>query len=145
MKACISCGENKPPEDFYFKNRSKGTLTGKCKLCVNETSREHYRNNKANYIDRNRRRREENQAFLKELKESQPCMDCGREYPYYVMQFDHVRGQKLFNVAEMKAESRERVLKEVSKCGIVCANCHAVRTFLRGSEEFDSLTRHVVY
>lgn len=31
---------------------------------------------------------------------SVPCVDCGKEYPPYVMDFDHVRGNKKFTIGE---------------------------------------------
>ena len=57
-----------------------------------------------------------------------PCADCGVQYPYYVMDFDHVRGEKLF---EISAGHRHiaLLLDEIAKCDVVCANCHRARTF----------------
>src|SRR6266700_1137161 len=72
--------------------------------------------------------------FLQE-KDS-PCMDCGMQWPPYVMEFDHVpeRGPKLFMV-NSKATSRSYSLAELreerAKCDLVCRNCHAIRTHIR--------------
>ena len=33
--------------------------------------------------------------YIRELKEKSPCRDCGKFFPYYVMDFDHVRGRKI--------------------------------------------------
>jgi hypothetical protein len=43
-----------------------------------------------------RERRERGKAYVDELK-SRPCVDCGVRYPPYVMDFDHVRGEKSLN------------------------------------------------
>jgi hypothetical protein len=44
------------------------------------------------------------------------------------MDFDHVRGRKLFNIgASLSTVSLVRLLKEIAKCEIVCANCHRLR------------------
>lgn len=59
-----------------------------------------------------------------------PCADCGNKYPYYVMQFDH-QDNKFKNVSAMTTYSKARLLSEISKCEVVCANCHAERTFKR--------------
>lgn len=61
-----------------------------------------------------------------------PCADCKVEYPYYVMQFDHL-GDKLFNIAKAVSSNVNlaSLIKEIAKCDVVCANCHAARTFLR--------------
>lgn len=68
-------------------------------------------------------------AWLDEQK-SQPCLDCGVQYPPYVMQFDHVRGEKKFNIGDAvnRPLSRARIAEEIEKCEIVCANCHMIRT-----------------
>jgi hypothetical protein len=58
-----------------------------------------------------------------------PCADCGIKYPPYVMQFDHVRGVKLFNIGSTgRGKSREALEEEIAKCEVVCANCHMERT-----------------
>jgi hypothetical protein len=69
--------------------------------------------------------------FLRELKQSSPCADCHVSYPYYVMQFDHVRGIKEFDLGSFAQRSMKRVLAEVGKCDLVCGNCHAERTHQR--------------
>lgn len=49
------------------------------------------------------------------------------------MDFDHVRGEKKFNlaVAANKNISIARIQDEIAKCDVVCANCHRERTFKR--------------
>lgn len=66
---------------------------------------------------------------------SRPCMDCGQTFPTYVMDFDHVRGEKLFNVSQGYQQKRTlaEVAAEIEKCDVVCSNCHRIRTF--GSKE----------
>ena len=73
---------------------------------------------------------DDKQNFIKNLKEKTPCADCGKHYPYYVMQFDHLR-DKLFNIASNTGKYKNVLLAEIDKCEIVCANCHAVRTYNR--------------
>jgi len=74
-----------------------------------------------------------NIEMIRNLKEA-PCMDCGGEFPYPVMDFDHRPGEiKLGNVAEMVSRNvaLERILDEIKKCDLVCANCHRIRTAVR--------------
>lgn len=49
------------------------------------------------------------------------------------MDFDHVRGEKKFNIsiAAVKLMSIAIVQSEIEKCDVVCANCHRERTFKR--------------
>jgi len=68
--------------------------------------------------------------IIREAKD-RPCADCGVQYPYYVMQFDHVRGEKKFNLGGGWNNSIEAIQEEIAKCDVVCANCHAERTYQR--------------
>jgi len=68
---------------------------------------------------------------LDKLKDA-PCMDCSGRFPSECMDFDHVRGKKLFMVNTAGAgRAWAKVLKEIKKCDLVCANCHRTRTRLR--------------
>ena len=70
--------------------------------------------------------------YLRDLKTKTPCVDCGINYPYYVMYFDHVRGVKHANVMELVSTlSKKRIDLEIAKCEIVCSNCHRIRTHMR--------------
>lgn len=69
---------------------------------------------------------------------SVPCADCGRVYPFYVMEFDHVRGEKAFNIGGAKV-SRKRLLDEIAKCDVVCSNCHRERTW---KNKWSAISRH---
>lgn len=60
---------------------------------------------------------------------SVPCSDCGKEYPWYVMDFDHVRGEKLRNVGSSRHMGYNKLKAEIEKCDVVCSNCHRLRTY----------------
>jgi hypothetical protein len=48
------------------------------------------------------------------------------------MDFDHVRGVKHKNVAELiPTLSKKKIDDEIKKCEVVCSNCHRIRTHLR--------------
>jgi hypothetical protein len=50
------------------------------------------------------------------------------------MDFDHVRGKKLFCVGSLVVQQgvgRRQALEEIAKCDVVCANCHRLRTSYR--------------
>jgi hypothetical protein len=73
---------------------------------------------------------DDNREYIKTLKENASCKDCGNKYPHYVMQFDHLK-DKRFNIGSRTSVSRLTLLTEIEKCEIVCANCHAKRTYER--------------
>ena len=58
-----------------------------------------------------------------------PCTDCGVKYPYYIMDLDHIRGDKVGNVGNVAKIAGFQALKdELAKCEPVCSNCHRERT-----------------
>lgn len=88
----------------------------------------HYYKNKVSLLAQSKARRDALQAEIDIIK-SRPCLDCGLQYPPYVMDFDHVRGKKSFQIGQSKCRSRDKVLAEIAKCDVVCSNCHRLRTF----------------
>ena len=82
-----------------------------------------------------RRRYHERSALIRAEKDK-PCADCGVRYPYYVMHFDHLGAEpKLFNLGRAGARAWASIQAEIAKCDVVCANCHAERTFRRLQRE----------
>ena len=91
-----------------------------------------YQNNKARHLEHSAQRKRALTLYVREVKEASPCADCGEQYPYYVMQFDHTGTDKVLSVAALRKQAGiERVKAEIAKCDVVCANCHAVRTWKR--------------
>lgn len=106
------------------------------KAYMKEYSQKYYLENmehlKAKTLVSNRRIRQRNREFLKEIKEKNPCMDCGKHFPYYVMTFDHIfeKSESLANLSRA-CVSIERLQKEIDNCELVCSNCHHIRTHER--------------
>lgn len=96
----------------------------------------HYEANKEIYRERARIHRKGQRAAVDRAirtAKARPCADCNVQYPYYVMHFDHVAGEKLFNLGNARMSMAVgRVVAEMEKCEVVCANCHAERTHRRG-------------
>jgi hypothetical protein len=131
---CRVCNIDKPESDFSPKNNGK--LNTRCKECSNEYARRHYRENK-NFRERrkacvaayNRRSYVERQKKLEALKDK-PCADCGVWYPPCVMEFHHLDPSNKTIEVPLLMNTRcrwERVLEEVDKCVLLCANCHRIR------------------
>ena len=105
-----------------------------------EAQARYYQDNKDRYAERNQIKRSAIRQYLMDWKESTPCADCGERFPYYVMDFDHRDpSEKSFNISNWSntTGSLETLKKEISKCDVVCANCHRHRTWsqrtMRGS------------
>ena len=90
-----------------------------------------YAANKAKVAAKKDRKRARLRQLVRETK-SQPCADCGGTFPYYVMDFDHVGDDKSALVSKLvNYGATQRLLDEMAKCEVVCANCHRIRTWHR--------------
>ena len=136
MKRCPRCGETKPPGEFGARrpNSDATYLRAYCRPCYKSIYQEYYKKNKALFTRRADRFHAAIRDLLRAAKEK-PCADCGRSFPYYVMEFDHREGEtKCFNIADVMGPCRvgkKRLLAEIAKCDVVCANCHRERTYQR--------------
>jgi hypothetical protein len=59
MKICTCCNTEKDDDEFYWKNKSLGKRQSYCKECQNLKSKEHYEDNKPQYVDRAKKQRVE--------------------------------------------------------------------------------------
>tara|TARA_R100000406_G_scaffold73516_1_gene53776 strand:- start:742 stop:1098 length:357 start_codon:yes stop_codon:yes gene_type:complete len=98
--------------------------------------KKHYQENKEYYKAKAKiskgNQRTLNRAFVNRVKQMYGCIDCGELDPI-VLDFDHVRGEKLNNIADMvhKAFSIQTIKEEIRKCEIRCSNCHRKKTHER--------------
>jgi len=75
-------------------------------------------------------------AIIQAIKSNTPCADCGKYYPYWVIDFDHVRGRKRGPMTRFVGDhSVGTLLAEIDKCDVVCSNCHRDRTHKRSYPE----------
>jgi hypothetical protein len=91
---------------------------------------EYYRRNREVERHRVRVRQAGMTELLRDLRRV-PCADCGGHFRPHQMDFDHRDpARKDFRLTAGRAMlmSTARVLAEVAKCDIVCANCHRIRT-----------------
>ena len=134
MKRCPGCGEVKPLSEFPKNAARSDGVHSVCKACRRRYDHERYERLHGRSIDYVPLRSERGRrAWLRALKEGKPCADCGRVFPPQVMQWDHRPGtEKLFELSNAYGGwTREAVLVEISKCDLVCTNCHVIRTFRR--------------
>lgn len=97
-----------------------------------ESQREWRRLHQDYYNQKRREARRRNRIIANGFK-NQPCADCNQWYPPCVMDFDHVRGVKEAEIADLvqKATTVDKLILEIMKCEVVCANCHRIRTCKR--------------
>ena len=132
-KKCCRCNRKKSLDEFTKRRSGKDGYNAACKACTRQATKDHYRKNKEYYKAKAPASKIKARAFVIQLKEVVPCLDCKIKYPYYVMDYDHVRGVKDFEISTSvkRGWSLDRIRDEVSKCDLVCSNCHRARTYNR--------------
>jgi hypothetical protein len=127
-KLCTKCG-NEPRA--FGKTKSWG------RICLNAAARANHAKNKVRNNARSReytsRRKRVVVEYVNAVKAS-PCTDCKQCFHPAAMEFDHLPGStKSFNIAALvhRAGKLDLIKAEISKCELVCSNCHRVRTWKR--------------
>ena len=80
MRICTKCKVNEP------RNKSSSY----CAKCHSEYQKMFYKKNPDKIIKSQLKRREQIRDFIIEEKKK-PCVDCKKSFPYYVMDFDHIK------------------------------------------------------
>ncbi len=133
MKHCNGCAKSVPIEDFYWKFKSRGIRQSRCKRCAATYKHENYIANRTRIVTRlrvsNLAAVTENRQRIWDYLIEHPCVDCGERDPI-VLEFDHVRGEKSFTIgsASRAPISWTKIIAEIAKCDVRCANCHRRKT-----------------
>lgn len=137
-RLCKTCRELKPLTDYYKRARYAGGVLPNCIDCARRRTQELWKGKSSAYRKEVRARaaaqkrkntRINNANILKLFTTG--CVDCSTTDPR-VLEFDHVRGQKRFDIALKRTCLTWKKLKvEIDKCDVVCANCHKLRTIGR--------------
>lgn len=127
MKYCGTCGNDKDESEFNKNKSKKDGLGSICRVCSNKRSKEDYVKNPTYYKLKAKERRIQERIYFYTWLQTKKCVDCGNT-DFRVLEFDHVRGEKSYNISSKIAVfNLETLLKEIEKCDIVCANCHKIR------------------
>ena len=123
-QSCKSCGESKPLNETNWRRTPVGSFYKKCKSC---------------YWSEEKVRRAENTRKVQEMKVEAGCRVCGYNKSPYALQFNHINPE---DKTRIKSNPRtayharwkmSRILEELSKCEVLCANCHAEHTHNSGA------------
>lgn len=128
-KSCPGCARLLPSSAFGKNCRKRDGHQTYCRECKRGFDAAYYRQDKTGQNERNRQNRQRNREHVWAYLERHPCVDCG-ETDSLVLEFDHVRGEKVRAVGELvnRAVSLETLQEEIAKCEVRCANCHRRKT-----------------
>lgn len=138
MKTCSKCNSSKPESEYYVKDSVSRRLHAQCKMCYKEHRITYYKEHYEKFGELYRHRARARKARIKnELRhklysfmESKRCVQCG-ERDLCVLEFDHIDPDtKAFGIAKglSYCYDWQKILKEIRKCQILCANCHKRKT-----------------
>ncbi len=123
MKTCTRCNISKPESEYHKKSNQK--LHSHCKDCHKKYVSDHYNRNKQYYLDKAVVARNKKLEWYHAIKSKLQCETCGENHPA-TLDFHHTDpSKKDFDVASATLRfSKEKIIEEIQKCKILCANCH---------------------
>lgn len=120
---CNKCGIDKDETEFVFKNKTKGKRHTICKECQKQYKLKYYYDNKQSHYERNNITRAKIAEVIDNYKENHPCILCG-ESSKECLDFHHLHDKDV-EVSKLRTfGSIRRVIEEIDKCVVLCANCH---------------------
>ena len=132
-KLCPKCNRILDESEFNWKVKNVKRAVH-CKDCSRKYIREHYKNNLQYYLNKAHKRNHEilikYHEYIGAYLCFHSCVDCG-EKDILVLEFDHKdRKQKDFDISSMYrlGYSVDKLVNEISKCDVRCANCHRRKT-----------------
>jgi hypothetical protein len=137
-KRCARCGETRDLAEFNRNSARRDGFQAFCQRCMQAYQAAHYEKNQKRHIARvrqdNVRRKAAVAAELETFLRAHPCVGCGTT-DIRVLEFDHRPEElKSANVSAMVGMGLpwDRILQEIAKCDVRCANCHRIKTITRG-------------
>lgn len=131
MKTCTKCGLTKCRGSFAKNAARKDGLQSWCRECKSISDKRYYSSHKAKMRQQINAARDASRAIsqrkLCDYLADNPCVNCGND-DIRVLQFHHRDpSTKERSVSELVSKySWRRCLEEISKCDVMCANCHIV-------------------
>ena len=128
-KKCNECKRWKHLKLFHPNKSCLGGVTGTCRECNRVRINKWYKDNRTRRQDMANRR---NQRIKQEiiLQFGNRCYDCKQQFQDCVYDFHHLdMSTKDFNPSAAITMGKEKREAELSKCIMLCANCHRIRHF----------------
>ncbi len=126
MKICYKCKSKKEVTEFNKNASRKDGLQTMCRLCDNKRKRTYYQNRKDKFISYNSKKKYKIAKWFEEYKRTLKCSKCD-DTRWYVLDFHHEDpSTKTSTLSKLVRQgySKEVIMLEVSKCIVLCSNCH---------------------
>lgn len=126
-KVCTQCKVDKPWQAYAFRSRKTKALASECKSCHNNKSKRKYKTNTKQETARVSKHREHIRQWFDEYKSNLKCSLCPENFGP-ALHFHHKDPEtKVKGVTRLVSDcaSKKRILAEIAKCVVLCANCHS--------------------
>lgn len=118
-KICCKCKETKEITEFYGSANDHHAFgrAALCKVCFNLSCMERWKATKVKAIS----------------YKGGKCVDCSlnlEESHFSVFEFHHLNPtEKEANWTKLRLKSWDKIINELDKCVLLCANCHRIRHY----------------
>lgn len=112
MNICVTCNSSFSPTRLWQKYCSS--------KCRNNSPYKKVRTSSFQQVRRD---------LINKIKIDRGCAICGYNDHAAALDFNHTQGDKKFNVSQDPKVALHRLLEEIDKCEVLCANCHRVHTY----------------
>lgn len=87
------------------------------------------RNNNPNKKNTTRIFQQTRRDLINKIKLDRGCSICGYNAHAAALDFNHINGDKKFSISQDTKKAMSKLLAEIDKCEILCANCHRIHTY----------------
>ncbi len=124
LKQCITCENEKNTSEFRKDAHRKDGLQSSCKICTRKYHKAAYTIKYGiKALARCKIRHAKIKMLVDEYKRQHPCR-CG-EKEIVCLEFHHLDpNEKEFSISGNHQRQEAKIVAEMEKCIVVCANCH---------------------
>jgi hypothetical protein len=131
-------GEIGPDGRIFLAYRRKSRINKDGTYQMNWLSPESWKKRKEYYKKDTREKHRKNIKIIHAEKLKRGCVCCGYKDSPYALDFDHLDpNSKIDGVSRLSSRNTKKIEEEISKCQVLCANCHRIKT--HDTEAFEKL------
>lgn len=127
MKTCTICKIPKDESSFNKNKCRRDGLQNTCKMCSRKNSKKYYDRNPVLHRLNVKKRRKDLVEWVRTLKVN--CSQCHQPH-IATLDFHHIDSTEkeitISNAVSNMGWSKKRLLEEISKCKVLCSNCHRI-------------------